>query len=173
MTASPKFVFVFIALLSCFVSTSSASWFWWGSDSASASSTSDGHVRNALQICKGDTRGTRTCNQDSTHRVCAVIGDGQTSFWKFTGQTSWCGTKGNYGGPHGHETRCPKSNPTWCICKWALAKWIQGEGCNNVDLDCAATDVCDLKKSYTDYSVDLKVAHDCVSKKCASQWNSC
>lgn len=34
----------------------------------------------------------RRCNHDPTHRVCAKIGLPNTSFWIFTGQTSWCGT---------------------------------------------------------------------------------
>ena len=41
-------------------------------------------------VCAGDTRGDRRCNHDSTHRVCAKIGEADTSFWMFTGQKSWC-----------------------------------------------------------------------------------
>ena len=44
--------------------------------------------------CEGDTRGDRRCNHDPTHRVCAKIGDPDTSFFEFTGQRNWCQTKG-------------------------------------------------------------------------------
>ena len=39
---------------------------------------------------------TRRCNHDPTHRVCARIGVPDTSFWKFTGQNSWCGSASEY-----------------------------------------------------------------------------
>ena len=36
----------------------------------------------------------------------------------------------------------PPAEPTWCICKWATAQWIAGEGCtDSVEIDCAATDI--------------------------------
>ncbi len=123
--------------------------------------------------CPGDTRGDQRCNHDPTHRVCALIGMPQTSFWTFTGQRSWCGTVGHYGGPYGHLPRCPTGQPTWCICKWALARWIEGQGCDSVTIDCGATDICNLKHSYVDYSVTLEEAHRCVEKKCPQQWHAC
>ena len=127
-----------------------------------------------LNPCPGDTRGDRRCNHDSTHRVCAKIGIERTSFWEFTGQNSWCGTSGDYGGAYGSLPRCPPAQPTWCICKWATARWIAGEGCGDeVQFDCNATDVCDLKASYQDFNVDLQPAHKCIEKKCKRQWDSC
>lgn len=132
-------------------------------------------IVGALSIdpCPGDTRGDRRCNHDSTHRVCASIGIPETSFWIFTGQRSWCGSIGHYGGPFGNLPRCPPEQPTWCICKWALARWIEGQGCDSVDIDCDATDVCNLKQSYVDYSVQLEEAHRCVEKKCPLHWHAC
>jgi len=128
----------------------------------------------ALEPCPGDTRGTGRCNFDHTHRVCAKIGIQGTSFWEFTGQRSWCNTRGWYWGRRGRELRCPAENPTWCICKWAAARWIQGQGCDEtVQFDCAATDVCNLKNSYRDYNVDLRPAHDCMRVKCREQWDAC
>ena len=117
-------------------------------------------------------------NHDQTHRVCAKIGDAHTSFFEFTGQSNWCQTKGYYGGAHGSKARCPPENPTWCICKWATAQWINGEGCNDsVQIDCDATDICATEQglffSYQDYSVNLKPAHECVERKCSAQWKSC
>jgi hypothetical protein len=132
----------------------------------------------AQQVCEGDTRGDRRCNHDSTHRVCARIGDPDTSFWEHTGQRSWCNTRGNYGGTWGNNMRCPLEEPTWCICKWATADWIQGEGCNaNINLNCAASDICatpyGLFFSYDDFSVDLHPAHECAKQKCAAEWTAC
>lgn len=75
--------------------------------------------------CAGDTRGDRRCNHDSTHRVCASIGAPDTSFFSFTRQRNWCNTVGYYGGEHGARPRCPPEHPTWCICKWAAARWME------------------------------------------------
>mgnify|MGYP003962009875 CR=1 FL=1 len=129
-------------------------------------------------ICEGDTRGDRRCNHDSTHRVCAKIGNPDTSFFKFTGQQNWCGESGHYGNQFGHLARCPPSKPTWCICKWATAQWINGEGCGNtVEIDCDATDICQTEYglffSYADFRVNLKPAHQCVEKKCQQRWLEC
>jgi len=110
---------------------------------------------------------------EATHRVCAKIGLPDSSFWRFTGQTSWCNTIGYYGGEFGHLPRCPSETPTWCICKWALARWIEGEGCDNIDIECGATDICNLKASYKDYNVELSDAHKCVEQKCPTEWNAC
>merc|ERR1719390_192739 len=136
---------------------------------AIAVSPTDGALATSQAVCAGDTRGDGKCNHDPTHRVCAKIGEAGSSFWKFTGQTSWCNSAGHYGGDLGDKLRCPPDQPTWCICKWATARWIQGVGCDNADIDCDATDICDLKKSYTDGDVNLKAAHDCVEKKCSAQ----
>jgi len=131
-------------------------------------------LASGLKPCPGDTRGDRRCNFDSTHRVCAKIGVTGSSFWRFTGQRNWCQRAGYYYGAYGRQPRCPADKPTWCICKWATARWIAGEGCNNsVEFDCEATDVCDLKASYTDYRVYLGPAHDCMARKCPEQWNNC
>jgi len=131
----------------------------------------------ALDPCPGDTRGTGRCNFDHTHRVCAKIGVPGTSFWEFTGQRSWCNTAaspGYYSGSRATDLRCTADEPTWCICKWATARWIQGQGCDEtVQFNCAATDVCDLKNSYKDYNVDLKPAHDCLMVKCKEEWEAC
>merc|ERR1712023_588649 len=86
------------------------------------------HFCSAIEPCPGDTRGDGRCNHDITHRVCAKIGEPDTSFWRFTGQHSWCGTWYNYG--NGYKERCPADKPTWCICKWATASWIKGQGCD-------------------------------------------
>jgi len=129
---------------------------------------------HALDVCPGETRDDKKCNQDPTHRVCAKIGVKGTSFWKNTGQESWCGTKGDYGGDFGGLVRCPKDKPTWCICKWATARWIKGQGCDDsINFNCGATDVCNLKRSYKDFDVALKPAHDCMKVKCKKEWNAC
>eukprot|EP00658_Telonema_sp_P-2_P056574 TRINITY_DN45031_c0_g2_i1.p1 TRINITY_DN45031_c0_g2~~TRINITY_DN45031_c0_g2_i1.p1 ORF type:complete len:208 (-),score=46.43 TRINITY_DN45031_c0_g2_i1:237-860(-) len=125
-------------------------------------------LATGLKPCPGDTRGDGRCNHDRTHRVCAEIGRSPTSFFTFTGQRPWCGTA------DGGRVRCPPEAPSWCICKWATARWIDQEGCNDtVRIDCDATDICDLKNSFTDGNVNLKPAHDCVAKKCQVQWQAC
>jgi hypothetical protein len=108
----------------------------------------------------------------------AKIGDPDTSFFHFTHQPNWCNTIGHYGGKYGDKLRCPEDHPTWCICKWATARWISGEGCHeSVSIDCDGTDICQTQDglffSYDDYQVDLKPAHECVAKKCPLQWTMC
>lgn len=150
--------------------------------------------QGSMAVCEGDTRGDQKCNHDPTHRVCAKIGDPDTSFFGFTGQADigkgtpgwhgngWCGTAGSYNplssNPHGHDVRCPEDNPTWCICKWATASWIKGETCNEaIDIDCAASDICStslgLFFSYNDGGVDLGPAKECVPTKCPQVWEEC
>merc|ERR1711871_600775 len=118
------------------------------------------------------------CAHDETHRVCAKIGEKDTSFFHFTNQKNWCGTAGNYGGEYGSLSRCPPSKPTWCICKWATADWIKGEGCGeSVQIDCSATDICATTRglffSYQDYGRNLQSAQECIAKKCPSIWKKC
>ena len=130
-------------------------------------------AQSALASCAGDTRGDQKCNHDETHRVCAKIGEADTSFWKSTGQQSWCGTNNGDG-----RTACPADKPTWCICKWATAKWIKSETCNaNINIECAATDICatevGLFFSYTDGDVALAPARKCIMHKCKKEWNAC
>mmetsp|Transcript_28283 Transcript_28283/g.53106 ORF Transcript_28283/g.53106 Transcript_28283/m.53106 type:complete len:157 (+) Transcript_28283:90-560(+) len=126
--------------------------------------------QSRVSACPGDTRGDGKCDKDDTHRVCAKIGMDGTSFWDFTGQQKWCGTD-IYGDG---KIACPADKPYWCICKWATASWIKGEGCNdNVDFDCSATDVCNLKSSYADGDTKLGPAHDCMKKKCKTEWDAC
>ena len=137
-------------------------------------------ISNGLDRCEGDTRPGGSfddfgkCNHDQTHRVCAKIGDANSSFWKWTGQQSWCGSSYITGATNWEGMiRCPPEKPTWCICKWATEKWINGVGCNQVEIDCQATDVCDLKTSYIDGDVELHKARECIESKCPTQWNAC
>jgi len=125
--------------------------------------------------CPGDTRGDRRCNHDPTHRVCAKIGLNGTSFWSFTGQNSWCGSTSNYGDQNDGKLRCPQNNPSWCICKWATANWIEGEGCNDsIQFVCESTDVCNVKASYMDFGTKITdKVKNCMAQKCKDQWEKC
>merc|ERR1711934_1351196 len=107
---------------------------------------------SGLPSCPGDTRSPGTCDQDTTHRVCAkIVG---TNFWGDTNQPSWTNDIGSDG--------------TWCICMWATAEFIEAEGCDNVTINCAATDVQYVLGKYTDAGTNLTVAHTCLTSKCGS-----
>ena len=103
------------------------------------------------------------------------IGLKGTSFWEHTGQESWCGSASDYGDQNDGKKRCPKNEPSWCICKWATADWIKGEGCNDsIQFVCESTDVCNVKKTYTDMGIHgpVKITSDvkkCMAKKCKKQ----
>ena len=107
------------------------------------------------------------------------IGLKGTSFWEHTGQESWCGSVSDYGDQNDGKKRCPKNEPSWCICKWATADWIKGEGCNDsIQFVCESTDVCNVKKTYTDMGIHgpVKITPDvkkCMAKKCKKQWDAC
>jgi hypothetical protein len=96
---------------------------------------------SAINPCPGDTRGDRRCNHDDTHRVCAEIGLPDTSFWTSTGQRNWCNTVGGYS-RYDSSMRCPYGQsgvddaPTWCICLWATADWINHEYTNGAEGFC-------------------------------------
>merc|ERR1712012_1212804 len=55
---------------------------------------------------------------------------------------------------------------SWCICMWATASLIDAAGCDNVHLDCAATDVAYVMGQYSDGGTDLAPAKECLQKKC-------
>lgn len=174
-TMSKPFVLLAVALVG---SAAAAPRVLQGFPNAPPGTLAPNPVQPEQRVCEGDTRGDRRCAHDPTHRVCARIGDADTSFWQFTRQNSWCGTRGRYTGLHGSDVRCPPEEPTWCICKWATADWIQGETCNDrINIDCEATDICatelGLFFSYNDYDVNLRPAHECVSQKCPEQWRRC
>jgi hypothetical protein len=111
---------------------------------------------NNLSVCPGETRGPKTCDRDDTHRVCLSVRD--TPFFEATGQTDWCGEEG----------RCPSlAEPAWCVCKWALARYVQEVGCDAVKLKCDATDVRHLLEGPdTDAGTPLAGAKACVRQQC-------
>jgi len=127
----------------------------------------------AIQPCPGEgpRYGDFKCNHDRTHRVCAQLvdnSDGQCrelswnddnqSFWQITGQERW-----NW------KTRiCEPPNPgdSWCICMWATENLITKVGCDNVHINCAATDIPYLLRSVSDGGWDLSTARECIKRKC-------
>eukprot|EP00440_Ansanella_granifera_P017980 gb/GFBE01019525.1/.p1 GENE.gb/GFBE01019525.1/~~gb/GFBE01019525.1/.p1 ORF type:complete len:208 (+),score=54.85 gb/GFBE01019525.1/:1-624(+) len=126
-----------------------------------------------IAVCPGE--GARyedfKCNHDQTHRVCAKLLDsaGQPlawgskgNFWEITGQTAF---------QWDSEIRA-NGGDSWCICMWATARLIMAAGCENVHIDCAATDVSYVEKSYMDGGVDLAPAKKCLEQKCPSQGSS-
>eukprot|EP00931_Biecheleriopsis_adriatica_P026275 TRINITY_DN16001_c0_g1_i1.p1 TRINITY_DN16001_c0_g1~~TRINITY_DN16001_c0_g1_i1.p1 ORF type:complete len:184 (+),score=37.66 TRINITY_DN16001_c0_g1_i1:71-622(+) len=123
-----------------------------------------------IAVCPGE--GARyedfKCDHDSTHRVCAKLLDAEGSpldwgskgnFWQITGQTAF---------QWDDEIRANHGD-SWCICMWATARLISAAGCENVHLDCAATDVKYVMKSYADGGVDLEPAKTCLQQKCPEQ----
>lgn len=121
-----------------------------------------------LAVCPGESAryGDHKCNHDETHRVCATLlgkdstplNWGSGDFWEITGQKAfqWDDQiRANHG-------------DSWCICMWATARLISSAGCDNVHLDCSATDVDYVLKSYQDGGIDLKPAQDCLKAKCGA-----
>jgi len=132
----------------------------------------------SIEICPGEgpRYGDFKCNHDRTHRVCARLvdnsngqckelawNDNQQSFWQITGQQRW----------NWKRYICNPPNPgdSWCICMWATASLIRKVGCDNVHINCAATDVPYLMGSARDGGWDLTKARECVEKKCPDYMN--
>merc|ERR1712107_679076 len=96
-------------------------------------------------VCPGEgpRYGDYKCIHDRTHRVCAkLVEDKDTcnevrwsgsSFWDITGQGRWNWKRSVCGGPNPGDS--------WCICMWATANLVAEVGCDNMDINCAATDV--------------------------------
>ena len=134
---------------------------------------------SAVDTCSGDTRSPYTCDQDSTHRVCATLMEscspstkmqwGSQDFWALTDQAAFDWS----------ADICAEPNPgdSWCICMWATEELIERVGCDSINLTCEGTDVCYVLKSYTDAGMtgtkDLTVAHDCITSKCPAEAAAC
>jgi len=144
--------------------------------SLSIAMTSGGYP--PIQPCPGEgpRYGDFKCNHDRTHRVCAQLVDNSNgqckelawnddlqSFWQITGQERW----------NWKKQICNPPNPgdSWCICMWATANLINKVGCDNVHINCAATDVPYLLKSASDGGWDLSQARECIKKKCPEPKN--
>ena len=50
--------------------------------------------------------------------------------------------------------------------QWATAELIKKVGCDNVKIDCGATDVSYILSKYTDGGTDLAPAKQCLQTKC-------
>jgi len=133
------------------------------------------HQNKLISTCPGEgpRYGDYKCIHDRTHRVCAKLVDNPTSctelswnengasFWDITGQQRW----------NWKDRICNIPNPgdSWCICMWATANLIKEVGCDNVHIDCSATDVSFVMNSYNDGGWNLKEAKSCLQRKCVLQ----
>jgi len=81
-------------------------------------------------------------------------GDGD--FWEITSQKAF---------QWDAEIRA-NNGDSWCICMWATARLITSAGCDNVHLDCSATDLAYVMQQYEDGGVDLAPAKECLEQKC-------
>jgi len=133
----------------------------------------EAHSNPLVSVCPGEgpRYGDYKCIHDRTHRVCAKLVDNSNgrcdalswnsngqSFWQITGQERW----------NWKDRICNAPNPgdSWCICLWATANLIDAVGCDNVHIDCAATDVEYVKSRYYDYRWSLSAAKECIERKC-------
>ncbi|XP_063686072.1 uncharacterized protein LOC134819854 [Bolinopsis microptera] len=137
-----------------------------------------------LEPCPGENRGhprgkygDEKCHHSRTHRVCAKIVDkssgqctavewGERNFWEITSQERY----------NWKNSVCYGRNPGehWCICMWATANMINQVGCDNVDINCAATDIPYVLSRMEDSRGrcsgstrwDLKETKECLQRKC-------
>lgn len=83
------------------------------------------------------------------------------SFWDITGQQRW----------NWKQRICAAPNPgdSWCICMWASANIVAEVGCENVEINCAATDVNYVLNSRSDGGWNLDNFKSCLRAKCERQ----
>merc|ERR1719369_491165 len=128
-----------------------------------------------VSVCPGEVRnGDFKCIHDKTHRVCAKMVDNKDNickelswsdkglgFWSITGQEKW----------NWKDQICAGPNPgdSWCICMYATANLIKQVGCENVHINCPATDVSYILGSYQDGGWSLSQAKQCLQRKCVKQ----
>jgi len=138
-------------------------------------SRTEGHRNPLISACPGEgpRYGDYKCIHDRTHRVCAKLVDNPTScnelawnsngrsFWDITGQQRW----------NWKDRICSRPNPgdSWCICMWATANLIREVGCENVHINCAATDVNYVLNSWYDGGWNLRESKACLQRKCIRQ----
>jgi len=137
--------------------------------------TVNSHRNPLVSTCPGEgpRYGDYKCIHDRTHRVCAQLVDDASScnelswnedgrsFWDITRQQRW----------NWKERVCNAPNPgdSWCICMWATANLIRVVGCDNVHINCAATDVNYVMGSFNDGGWNLREAKACLERKCVRQ----
>ena len=109
----------------------------------------DGHCRHEV----GDS---------GSHHVCLDIGAGEANFCRTTGQPNWCDEKDKC--YRDENAMCPRKK--WCVCQWAFDKVLEHAPCNDLDVDCDATNIEALKAFERDprrYSKALQ----CIREKCS------
>jgi len=132
------------------------------------------HWNPLISVCPGEGSryGDHKCIHDRTHRVCAKLVDNKDtcqevtwprvgSFWDITGQQRW----------NWKQRICEGRNPgdSWCICMWASANLVAEVGCDNVDINCGATDVDYVLRSRYDGGWNLNNFKSCLRQKCVKQ----
>merc|ERR1711988_314899 len=134
------------------------------------------HWNPLIAPCSGEgpRYGDYKCIHDRTHRVCAkLVEDSQSceevrwprpgsseavSFWDITGQQRW----------NWKRSVCQGPNPgdSWCICMWAAANLVAEVGCDNMELNCAATDMDYVLRANYDWRWNLSNFKSCLRQKC-------
>merc|ERR1712127_536491 len=130
------------------------------------------HVNPLISVCPGEGAryGDFKCIHDRTHRVCAKLVEDAESCtalsWDALGQSFWDLTRQQRWNWSSRICSAPNPGDSWCICMWATASLIRQVGCENVHIDCAATDVNWVQSSYRDGGWDLQEAKACLDSKC-------
>ena len=97
-------------------------------------------------------------NDIGSHHVCLDINT-NPNFCTSTGQDNWCSQKSQC---HDSEKMCDKKD--WCVCQWAFSSAVDKIGCDNLKVNCDATNI----NVYNDFrdNPNYKSALDCLRKKC-------
>merc|ERR1712122_401836 len=113
------------------------------------------HWNPKISVCPGEgpRYGDFKCIHDRTHRVCAkLISDVETCQQRWNWKRSVCGG--------------PNPGDSWCICMWATANIVAEVGCDNVQINCSATDVDYVLRSRYDGGWNLGNFKTCLRRKC-------
>ena len=96
-----------------------------------------------------------------SHHICLDINAMRgKNFCEMTGQPNWCAEESQC---HDSSGKCSKKN--WCVCQWAYDKALSSVSCDEIEIDCDATNMKALE-AYQKEPIKYEKALRCLLRKC-------
>ena len=115
----------------------------------------------ALTGYKRDGHCSYNGGDTGSHHVCLDINAMRgKNFCEMTGQPNWCAEESQC---HDSSGKCSKKN--WCVCQWAYDKALSSVSCDEIEIDCDATNMKALE-AYQKEPIKYEKALRCLLRKC-------